>query len=566
MAKRKVKKKPIILILIFIILIIGLIFLLKELLKEEVINTITVYLSSDEYYINTYNLDYTDGIKIPRGTEVTFYEKEYPKLLNKKDKIDENTIYYNKILYNDIEYYIDLGYTALTYEESIKEKKLYVRTPVTVYQNSTDNKILGFYGKGTELEIVGFDKLEDGKVSMYKVKYDGYSLDDNITEGYIYSKYLVKTKEEALENYNEDGIYDTHKDRKYSYDLLGGSAANLDYYPYERVEFEDNKLLTYAKSLYMNSGVRVIENTDSYINIMKNNNLNAVVVDIKDGNLAFPSEVAKEYLGENFRYNNSKESYKEAIQKIKDAGIYVIGRIVAFNDPVFASNNSSEAIARPNGNNTTWVSAYSRKSWEYNVSLAIECVKEFGFNEIQFDYVRFPEDSYSMTDNNYNFKNHFNEEKAQAVQNFIIYASDQIHKYNAYVSVDVFGECSSTYVTAYGQYWPAISNVADVVSSMPYTDHFGKNVDTWSNPYSTIYNWAVKTASRQKEIKTPGIARTWITAYNTPYWDPVVTYNANKIKNQIDALKDAGLTGGAITWNAGSSLSKYESIAPGFND
>ena len=165
---------------------------------------------------------------------------------------------------------------------------------------------------------------------------------------------------------------------------------------------------------------------------------------------------------------------------------------------------------------------------------------------------------------NSDFKNKYDEEKAETVQNFLFYASDQIHKTGAYLSVDVFGECSGEYVTAYGQYWPAISNVVDVISSMPYTDHFGRRVDTWTNAYQTVNNWAKGAATRQTEIPTPAIARTWITAYDTPYWNPTVVYGASKIEDQVKALYDAGLDGGFITWNSASSLAKYEQIKSAF--
>ena len=165
----------------------------------------------------------------------------------------------------------------------------------------------------------------------------------------------------------------------------------------------------------------------------------------------------------------------------------------------------------------------------------------------------------------WDFKNKYDEEKAEAVQNFLFYATDQIHKVGAYLSVDVFGECSGEYVTAYGQYWPAISNIVDAISSMPYTDHFGRGVDTWTNAYQTVYNWAKGAATRQKEIPTPAVARTWITAYDTPYWKPTVIYNASKIEDQVRALYDAGLDGGFITWNSASSLAKYEQIKTAFN-
>ena len=558
--KRRLKKKPIIILILFIIIIIILIMFLAKLLKKEKIKKVDMLLASEEYVIKTYNLDYTEAIEIPRGNKVVMYEKEY------KDKNDE-TKKYNKIIYDNKEYYIDL-YQLVELEASpVLEKEIYVRTPVTVYKNSEDNSILGYVKKGEKLDIVGYDKLDDnGIVNMYKVKY-------NEEEGYVYSKYLLKDEEKAKENYNEDGIYDTHKNRKFSYDLFGGSAANLDYYPFEKKEFEDNPLLKDGKTLYMNGGNTVIDNVDSYIEIAKNSGINSIVVDIKDGNLAYDSNVAIKYLCDSeerctkAKGNNSFDKYKDTIKKIKDADIYVIGRIVAFNDPYFAKANTSEAILNTNGTPTTWVSAYSRKAWEYNVSLAIEAIKEFGFNEIQFDYVRFSEASYSMSKNKQDFRNKYEEDKAVAIQNFVIYAVDQIHKYNAYVSIDVFGECSSTYVTAYGQYWPAISNVADVISAMPYPDHFaagsyGISVP-WTEPYKTMLAWAKTAATRQKEIKTPAVARTWIQAYNA-IREPYNTYGPKEITSQINGLKDAGLTGGYITWNAASNINKYKNLSSAF--
>ena len=162
--------------------------------------------------------------------------------------------------------------------------------------------------------------------------------------------------------------------------------------------------------------------------------------------------------------------------------------------------------------------------------------------------------------------NIYNEEKAQAIQNFLFYATDEIHKNNTYISIDVFGECSSTYVTAYGQYWPAISNIVDVVSGMPYTDHFDRNNSAyWTKPYNTLYNWGLTAAARQKEIPTPGKARTWITAYNVPYWKVTTIYGAEEVYQQVKGLKDAGLGSGFITWNSGSNYSKYQQIAGAFS-
>lgn len=486
--------------------------------------------------------------EIVRGTEV--------KTNNEKMVIGD--ISYILVKVNDKEYYVTNDSLVDKVSDVVLEKVKYVRTSVTVYKNEKDSKIESFIKKGNEIEILGYDKLnDDGNVNMYNIKKDDIS-------GWVYSKYLVNDLDSANANYNENSVYDTHKDRKYpSRELYGGKASTLDYYPYGRVEFEDNPLLKNAKAMYLNAGT--IGSIDRYLEIAKSSGVNAIVVDIKDGALAYSSEVAKKY--SITAYNtaiNSNVSYKSAIQKIKDAGIYAIGRIVVFNDVHYGKDHPEDCISS-SASSRLWPSAYSRGAWEYNVELAKEAILTMGFNEIQFDYVRFPEDAYNMSvKGNTDFKNKYGEEKAEAVQNFLFYAVDEIHKFNAYLSVDVFGECSSEYVTAYGQYWPAISNIVDVISSMPYTDHFGRSVDTWSNPYKTVYNWAVGAAKRQTEIPTPAIARTWITAYDTPYWKPTVTYGASKISDQVQALYDAGLNGGFITWNSSSNLNKYNQIKSAF--
>lgn len=542
--------KTLIGILILSLLVGGIVFLI---ISTRKLSKKTVYLASDINSVTIYTLDDKDNLKeedsIARGTEVKTTGKSFTK-----NKID-----YSEFTYEEKKYYVQSNTLVDNIKNTVLEKERYVRTPVTLYENEKDTKIKSYIKKGSKLDILGYDNvLDDGSVNMYNIKY-------NDTEGWVFSKYLVENEEKALENYNENSVYDTHKDRKYpSRDLHGGSAANLDYYPYQKPEFKDNTLLKEAKAMYLNAGV--IGSIDSYLNIAKNNGVNAIVVDIKDGALAYPSEVAKEMSPTAYNTSiNSLEEYKSAIDKIKEAGIYAIGRIVVFNDPHYGKDHPEDCIVST-ASKQLWPSAFARGAWEYNVKLAIEAVNLIGFNEIQFDYVRFPEQAYNMSiSGNTDFKNTYEEDKAQAIQNFLFYALDQIHKTGAYLSVDVFGECSSEYVTAYGQYWPAISNIVDVISSMPYTDHFAaRSVDTWSNPYKTVNNWAVGAAKRQTEIPTPAVARTWITAYNTPYWNPSVIYDENKISAQVEALYDAGLTGGFITWNSSSSLAKYNEIKSAF--
>ena len=550
--KRKLKLGRIILALLFLVVVVGVLLLVIKGTKKIIVSDKTMYVAGTTNEVSIYTLDEEDNLKeekkLPRGTKVTSLNKS----------IEKEEIEYTSIRYEKNNYYINSNNLVSDIGKVVMEKEKYIRTSVTVYENEKDSKIKSYLKKGNKLEIIGYDNLNDnGTVNMYKVK-------NGEVEGWVYSKYLVDTEEEAKAVYNENSVYDTHKDRKFKgRELYGGSPSTLDYYPYERVEFKDNPLLKNAKAMYLNGGT--IDGIDSYLKIAKENGVNAIVVDIKDGALSYYSDVAKEISPTAYATAiNDNDKYKSAITKIKEAGIYAIGRIVVFNDVHYGKDHPEDCISS-SASSRLWPSAFSRGAWYYNVELAKEAIHEMGFNEIQFDYVRFPEDAYNMSvSGSSDFKNKYEEEKAEAVQNFLFYAVDQIHKEGAYLSVDVFGECSGEYVTAYGQYWPAISNIVDAISSMPYTDHFGRSVDTWTNAYQTVYNWAQGAAQRQKEIPTPAVARTWITAYDTPYWNPTVIYGAEKISDQVRALYDAGLDGGFITWNSASSLAKYDQIKSAF--
>ena len=438
-------------------------------------------------------------------------------------------------------------------DEVVQETKVYVRTPVTIYAEESGPAIASFAAKGTELKVTGYDQLlTDGSVHKYKV---AYGEGDDAGEGYVYSKYIVSSAKSAKKVYNRTGTYSKVKNDVYSFNLYGGKAKNLDYYPYERPVIEGKEFCDDARAMYLNCASATYP--DNYIKLIEKTDCNAVVADIKDGVLAWPAETAKDWSPKSYRTAyTSYRKYKKGINKLKDTGVYMIGRIVVFNDPLYAKDHPEDCIRY--GGKTVWPSAYSRDVWEYNVRLAQEAIEEFGFDEIQFDYVRFPEDAYEMSKSGKaNFRNLYGEEKGQAIQNFCFYAADQIHEAGAYFSVDVFGECAYGYMTAYGQYWPGISNIVDAISAMPYTDHMGGTND-WTNPYRTVNKWAKRAKKGQDYLDDPAAARTWITGYNTPYWAPTEDYGEKALKDQIRALKDAGLEGGFIPWNGVNDLGKYK--------
>ncbi len=558
--------KKVLAFIVTILVGVGLFFVLKKtVLKKVIPEKITekeMYVASSELSVDLYDLDYNKVDNIIRGTKVEAFDKDLTNEINEED----NNVYL-KVIYNDKEYLMLKESLVLELKDTVLETERFVRTPVSIYKQSDGVDLLGLAKKGEKVEILGFDKLlEDGNVSKYKIKY-------NDTEGYVYQKYLVKTFEEANQNYDQDGIYQIHLGRTDIYG--GGSGGNLDYFPYEKPVFENNVIPSEVRSLYLNGGV--LGNIDEYINLAKQSNINAFVVDIKDsGSPAYASKVMEELSPTNYANAiNSFETYQAAIKKLKDNGFYVIGRITVFKDQYFAQDHLEYAIVNSgNGalfshNGSYWPSAYQRSVWEFNVKLAKEAVTEMGFNEIQFDYVRFPDRTYKLEENGtMNMRNTYGEEKAQAIQRFLMYACDEIHSVGAYVSADVFGESAYTYVAAYGQYWPSISNVVDVISAMPYPDHFnahdfGITEVVWTVPYKLMYTWGTYAATRQKEIPTPAIARTWLQSYDT-IKSPYIIYDSSKISDQIQGLYDSGLKGGYMTWNSGSSLVKYKYIAPAF--
>ena len=558
MAKKKKKKlkKNSCFGLLLIIIVIGLIvFYVNNKNFMQMKNE--AYLASDVPKITLYNENKESVLEVVRGKEIDLY-------INQVLELDEN---YLKIKYDDKEYYVNKDNIVYDKKEVVKESEVYVRTSYNLNEDLDGVSLSVLCNKGDKLLVTGYDKLnDDGTVNMYEVETsDG-------TKGYFYQKYVVSTEDEALKNYDVDGIYKIHSDKKDN--LGGGDGASLDYYPVIKPTFEDNKMPDNVYSLYLNGTKSVIGKVDEYIEYAKTTKINAFVVDIKDSGVsAYKSPVMKELTETSYKNaQNSLEAYQEAIKKIKDAGFYVIGRITTFKDTYFINDHKEYAISNKDGSpmyhqSSYWPSAYNREVWEYNLLLAKEAVTLMGFNEIQFDYVRFPdglrdEEKANIVD----YKNTYNETTAQAIQRFLMYVTNELHKLNVYVSCDVFGESSSGYITAYGQYWPAISNVVDVISAMPYTDHFSRTDSSyWTNPYNTMKTWGKTAIARQKEISTPAIARTWITAYNTPYWKPTVTYNGEKLTDQIKALYEVGLDGGYMTWKSDSSLTKYKAQKSAFD-
>ena len=468
-------------------------------------------------------------------------------------------------------FYVKEQSLAATPKEVVQEKIVWVRTPASIIKNIETSLVGGLADKGSKLEVLEFDTLRaDGVVNRYKVR-------QGKLEGYIYGKYLVFSKEEALKRYKAEQYDKVHKAIKNPFG--GGEAIGCDFYPTERVKFENNKMPKACYSLYLNISPSVIGKIEEYIAFAKQTKINTFVIDIKDNECpGYQAEAMAKYSPTNFRYagKNKEAMYKNAVKRLHEEGFYVVGRITCFKDSHLVKDHPEVAITEKatgkpfKHNKAYWPSPYDRKVWQFNVELAKEAVRKFGFNEINFDYVRFP-DRMTKVEKLIDYHNRYNESKVQAIQRFVQYACDEIHAEGAYVSIDVFGEAANPgYTTAYGQYWPAISNICDAICGMPYPDHFSNGYygikKPWNHPYEILKAWGERVQARQAVTPTPATVRTWIQAY--PVMRHVdkngLRYDAEDVEKEIRGLYDAGLTGGYTTWHSGANLTKYKAQKAAF--
>lgn len=523
------------------------------------------FLASSTVAVTLYTIS-EEGVVSPsgevvRGTEV----RAYPASVERHDKIR-----YVVVELDGESCYVPEQALVVNREESVREDSVYVRTPVTILKDLVSSEIVGFADKSTALSVVGFDVLrEDGTVGAYKVAMGK-------KEGYVYSKYVVFTPEEAAQRYDSERLDKIHGAVRNPFG--GGQAIGCDFFPVEKPHFESNVMPHSRYALYLNASSATLSKIEAYIALAKQTRINTFVVDIKDNEVpGYKAEAMKRYSPTNYRRAGDNEKlYKRVVDRLHEEGFYAVGRITCFKDTYFVNDNPSCAITgKADGqpfkhNKSFWPSAYDRRVWEFNVVLAREAVQKFGFDEINFDYVRFP-DRMNSIEQSIDYHNTYGESKVQAIQRFVTYACDEIHKDGAYVSVDVFGEVANpNYTTAYGQYWPAISNVVDAICGMPYPDHFTDKYygvsKPWNNPYRILNAWGRRVVDRQGETTSPAVALSWVQAYNVMrHVDPNgIAYDAANVEKEIRGLFDAGVTGGYITWLSSSNIEKYRTQADAF--
>ena len=527
--------------------------------SEEIVEV--RYLASPVHTNYIYSFDEQNKVlavadTLVRGTQLN-------AVVNGTKKIDDKL--YMAVKVGRERYYAAVESLVADPRAVVQESAVFVRTPASIISDVATSKVGGNAAKGEQLAVIGYDSIDAaGRVNRYMVR-------QGSVEGYIYAKYTVFDREQSLLRYKAEQYDKVHKAVKNPFG--GGEAIGCDFYPTERVVFENNKMPEACYSLYLNISPSVIGNIEAYIDFAKQTKINTFVIDIKDNECpGYKAEAMKLYSPTNYaRAGSTKEAmYAKAVRRLHEEGFYVVGRITCFKDSYFVKDHPEVAITEKatgkpfKHNKAYWPSPYDRKVWQFNVELAKEAVRKFGFNEINFDYVRFP-DRMTKVEQLIDYHNKYDESKVQAIQRFVQYACDEIHAVGAYVSIDVFGEAANPgYTTAYGQYWPAISNIADVICGMPYPDHFSNGYygikKPWNHPYEILNAWGERVQGRQAVTPTPAVVRTWVQAYNVMrHVDRNgIKYDAENVEKEIRGLYDAGLLGGYTTWHSGSNLEKYK--------
>jgi hypothetical protein len=206
---------------------------------------------------------------------------------------------------------------------------------------------------------------------------------------------------------------------------------------------------------------------------LKRDGLNTIELDVKDenGHVGFvqgaPS-LAREDGAAGPYYDPAAVA-----REVHAAGLYLIGRVVSFEDPVTATRHPELAIHRSDGSlwhtngGLAWLNPYSRTAWRYDVDVAVAAAKA-GFDEIQFDYVRFPSDGdLSLI----RYPGPHPQPMGKTITAFLRYAAGRLHPLGVRVSADVFG-LSATRDLGIGQYPGQIARTVDTVYPMTYPSHY----------------------------------------------------------------------------------------------
>ncbi|MGM0836837.1 MAG: putative glycoside hydrolase [Bacillota bacterium] len=332
-----------------------------------------------------------------------------------------------------------------------------------------------------------------------------------------------------------------------------------------------------VRGIYVTAHSAGGERFERLINLLDSTDLNSMVIDIKDdhGYLTYIPEEGSPYMDIAQPYIGDTQ---KMMKKLEEKQIYPIGRIVVFKDSVLAEKRPDLSFVEngqvwKNGRGESFVNPFMKEVWDYNVNIAIEAAK-MGFQEIQFDYVRYPE-GFEKRDTTlqYGYGDYKDleldnvQKRVEAVTDFVEYAREKLEPYNVQVSVDIFGYTATLpEAPGIGQNFSRISERVDVISSMIYPSHwtsyFGVDKPD-TEPYKIIAEYAKFENAKLDELEDRPVSRPWIQDFTASWLGAgnYIPYGKQQVEDQIRALNENGIDE-FLLWNAGNTYTDGVNFKP----
>lgn len=303
-----------------------------------------------------------------------------------------------------------------------------------------------------------------------------------------------------------------------------------------------------AIGVYCTAWIAGSKRMEDLIQFVKSTHSNAIVIDMKDdlGMLSYQSSVplAQEIGSTSKRISN----LKTLIARLKQEKIYLIARQVVFKDPLLATKHTEIAVKNKNGGlwhdrkGMIWVDPNCEKVWKYNLDISKEIIG-MGFDEIQYDYVRFLSDG-KISQAVYPYSK--GDKKEDVIRNFLLYAKKDINALGVPLAADIFGlVLTFPHDNNIGQKLEKICEGVDIICPMVYPSHYPRGTFDIPvpdlKPYETI-NFAMKDGLKRVPL-TKVKYRPWIQDFNLGS-----KYGREQVQAQIKSLKDNGVDEYLI-WN-----------------
>ena len=241
---------------------------------------------------------------------------------------------------------------------------------------------------------------------------------------------------------------------------------------------------------------------------------------------------------------------KGLVQSLKDRGIYTIARVVVFKDSLLGQARPDLAIKTADGKvwhdreNLVWMDPSRKEPQDYAISVAIEAAQN-GFDEIQFDYVRFPDHKGLV----FGIAN-TEENRINAISGFLTEARKKLTPYNVFVSADIFGYVAwNLDDTQIGQKIDRLAPAVDYISLMLYPSGFQWGIPGYRNPVANsnrIVYLTLKKAHERTNLPTIRF-RPWLQAFRDYAFDRR-HFTGVEIREQIKAAEEFG-SNGCMLWN-----------------